>query len=424
MSGTARAQAPTAPGQATQTTALVKVFLDCGHCDTEFLKQNVAFVDYVRDRAVADVHVLVTMQGTGGGGLAWTLAFIGVGKSQGQDRSLSFTTASTATSDEQRKEFARVFKLGLVSYAAESAVFKELDVNWRRPVLTGESPAGGQAATRDPWHYWVFSVSGGANADGESRSNSRSYRMSFSANRTTEQWKISISSNRNTDRSAFEFDDGTKVTTRRQSWGLSTLTVKSLGPKWSVGVRAGASHSSFSNTDRSVHVRPGLEFNFFPYSESSRRSATVQYNAGPEHFKYREVTIFDKLSETVPRHDLSFSVGIREPWGSVNGHASVSQHLNNTRRWRGSVFLATDVRLFKGFSFNVFGGYDKIRDQIGLTKGGASTEDVLLRLRQLNTSYSYNFNVGLSYRFGSIFNSIVNPRFGGGGGEGMMMFFF
>lgn len=69
------------------------------------------------------------------------------------------------------------------------------------------------------------------------------------------------------------------------------------------------------------------------------------------------------------------------------------------------------MRLFKGFSFNVFAEYSKINDQISLRKADASQEEVLLRLRQLATGYSYSVNFGISYRFGSIYNSIVNPRF-------------
>jgi len=32
---------------------------------------------------------------------------------------------------------------------------------------------------------------------------------------------------------------------------------------------------------------------------------------------------------------------------------------------------------------------------------------------QLVTDYNYSFTLGLSYGFGSIFSSVVNPRFGG-----------
>ena len=54
---------------------------------------------------------------------------------------------------------------------------------------------------------------------------------------------------------------------------------------------------------------------------------------------------------------------------------------------------------------------DKIADQIGLKKQEASTEEVLLRLQQLATGYSYFVDFGITYSFGSIFNSTVNPRF-------------
>ena len=57
--------------------------------------------------------------------------------------------------------------------------------------------------------------------------------------------------------------------------------------------------------------------------------------------------------------------------------------------------------------------YSWIHDQLYLRKGSATTTSVLLRQQALKTSYSYYGNVGLNYTFGSIFNNIVNPRFGG-----------
>jgi hypothetical protein len=41
---------------------------------------------------------------------------------------------------------------------------------------------------------------------------------------------------------------------------------------------------------------------------------------------------------------------------------------------------------------------------------------VLLRLRELQSGFEVSFSVGLSYSFGSLFNNVVNPRFGRGGG--------
>ncbi|CAN5874922.1 hypothetical protein BH18ACI5_BH18ACI5_26540 [soil metagenome] len=39
-------------------------------------------------------------------------------------------------------------------------------------------------------------------------------------------------------------------------------------------------------------------------------------------------------------------------------------------------------------------------------------EEILLRLRELQSGYEYEISFGISYSFGSIFSSIVNPRFG------------
>ncbi|MBA2671194.1 MAG: hypothetical protein H0U67_12545, partial [Gemmatimonadetes bacterium] len=54
------------PESATQDA--LRIFLDCNGpgCDFDFFRTEITFVDYVRDRADADVHVLVTTQGTGG----------------------------------------------------------------------------------------------------------------------------------------------------------------------------------------------------------------------------------------------------------------------------------------------------------------------------------------------------------------------
>jgi hypothetical protein len=60
---------------------------------------------------------------------------------------------------------------------------------------------------------------------------------------------------------------------------------------------------------------------------------------------------------------------------------------------------------------NFGGSAARIRDQLYLRAGEATDEEILLRRRQLATSYRYSMFVGVGYTFGSIFNNIVNPRF-------------
>ena len=54
----------------------------------------------------------------------------------------------------------------------------------------------------------------------------------------------------------------------------------------------------------------------------------------------------------------------------------------------------------------------RIRDQLSLPARDATSEEILLRLRELESGYQFNFQVSLTYTFGSIFSSVVNPRFG------------
>ena len=39
-------------------------------------------------------------------------------------------------------------------------------------------------------------------------------------------------------------------------------------------------------------------------------------------------------------------------------------------------------------------------------------EEILLRLRELQSGYEVEAQFGVRYTFGSIFNNVVNPRFG------------
>ena len=55
-------------------------------------------------------------------------------------------------------------------------------------------------------------------------------------------------------------------------------------------------------------------------------------------------------------------------------------------------------------------------DQLYVPFEELTDEELLTGVRQAATDKRYFIFVGLSYRFGSIFNNIVNNRFPGGGG--------
>lgn len=63
-----------------QQTEALRVFLDCQtfFCDFDHFRREIAFVNWMRDRQDAQVHILGTGQGTGGGGREFTFTFIGL----------------------------------------------------------------------------------------------------------------------------------------------------------------------------------------------------------------------------------------------------------------------------------------------------------------------------------------------------------
>jgi hypothetical protein len=427
----ATAQEPAAPADA------VNLFFDCqapGCYDLDYLRREVSFVNWVRDREAADVHVLVTAQGTGGGGQFFTLDFIGLRGFEGEDQQLTHSTPGDATTDEQRGGTAEMLKVGLVRYVAGTSAAARLRVSLAgAPGGAGEpgpggapggpegGPPGAVSQTDDPWDFWNFRINWDGYINGEA-----TYRQSFTygqfeADRTTEAWKLNLGVDFNRNVQKFEIDDEDEpsgfrtVEETREDWGVSTTLVRSIGERWAVGLRTDAGSSTYYNQDYRIGAKPGVEFNFLPYSESSRRSITLQYLVGPNHWNYTFPTIFEETSETRVQESLTARVALIEPWGRWTTSLTAAHYLHDTSKSNVTLSGNFNIRLFRGFSIRMGGNYSWIRDQLYLSAGSATQEEILLRQTQLETSYRYFTNFGIEYRFGSIFNNVVNPRFGPGG---------
>lgn len=382
------------------------------------MRTEIPYVDYVRDRTDASLHVLVTTQPTGSGGSEYTLNFIGLRDFAGISDTLKFVSQQNSTPDDRRKGIARMLKLGLVRYLARMPSAERLQISYSP--LSSIETAAAAASRRDPWNFWVFRTRASGNFSGESSQRFTNLNGSVSANRVTKAWKINNSVNLNYSESRFTFNNGEEFRSYSRSYGFSELVVKSLTEHWSVGQRASLTSSTFQNMKRAIRFAPAVEYNFYPYSQSTRKQLTLQYSAGINSFRYRDTTIFEKISEVRPNQTLTASISTTQPWGSMSGSVEGATYLDDFTKRRLVLFNSLNARLFKGFSFNMFGSVSLLRDQLYLARGGATDEEILLQRRQLSTSYSYFAGVGLTYTFGSIFNNVVNPRFEGPNGQ----FFF
>ncbi len=397
------------------TARPIRLFLDCQHeCDMEFTRTEIPWVDHVRDRADADVHVLVTTRSTAASAREFTLTFIGLKEFASLSDTLVTVSPESDSQDRRRRVVTEALKRGLVRYVARRPGSERLTITYAAPAGT---PGAGAAPARDKWNLWVFRTRANGYFNGEESSRSINLNGSVSANRISPAWKANLSLDGNYGENNFTFQDGTKFNSYSRGYGARELMVKSMGPHWSAGQRASISASTYQNMQLAFRFAPAVEYNVFPYAESTRRQLRLQYAIGATHFRYEDTTIFDKIRETRGDHSLLASLDMRQPWGSVSISLEGAALLDDPKKNRVRFNPEFDVRLFRGLSLNLFGYVSLLRDQLYLAKGGATDEEVLLRRRQLATSYQYFVGAGLSYTFGSIYNNVVNPRFGNSGGN-------
>jgi hypothetical protein len=392
------------------------VFLDCHTrlCDFSHFRREITFVNWVRDRQDADVHLLVTQQRTAGGGSRLTLTLIGLRELAGHSDTLFVVTGADDTYEEERAELTRVLALSLVPYVWRSDVFRRLSLDYAQAV---DLPAaGGLQEIYDPWDYWVFRIGVRGSMEGESQERFLSGRASFDASRITEDLKLEFEADASGNRSEFDFvdvDEGIDTTyvSVRNFYGFEALAVWSLGQHWSVGGLADISRSSTRNLDLGIQAGPAVEYNIFPYDESTYRRLTFQYVLGVAAANYADTTIFDLTAEVRPAHALEVEVGVQQPWGTIHASLDAFQYLHDLTKHSVSLGGGINIRVVRGLDFNVGGFFARIKDQLYLSKVGLTPEEVLLRQRERGTDFRFGVDLGLSFRFGSKFNNVVNPRF-------------
>lgn len=403
MAGSARAQND---GQAPPARGQLRLYLDCRtSCDGDFVRTELPFLDHVRDIAEADVHVLVTTQQTGAGGNAYTMKFIGRNTFRGLDDELGYATPADATPDVKRRALVAHLSLGLGRYLARTE-----DAGRLRLTAPGTG-APAPALRADRWNYWVFSLSGNGYLSGEHLQRYFSGYGYLTANRITPQWKTRLTVNGSYNENRFDMGDGSIVLSASRQYGVGILQVRSLDAHWSAGFIAGGDTYTYANRRLGLSAAPALEYDVFPYAQSTRRQLALRYAVGPGYVRYKETTIYERDHEAIPMHELVAQLTTKQPWGSTNVTLTGNQFLSHLKQYSLGGYGSLSVRIAKGLSAQGSLDLTMLRNQRGLPRGNATTEEILLRRRELETAYRYWSSFGLSYSFGSMLNNVVNSRF-------------
>ena len=136
-----------------------------------------------------------------------------------------------------------------------------------------------EVITSDRWNSWVFNASVNGFLTGQKTYNSNQIFGGISARRITPDWKIDLDLNMNLNIDNFEIDDQV-INSVNNSRSFETLLVRSINDHWSAGGELEIESSTFSNYKLKTTVMPGIEYDIFPYSESTRRQRRLLYRAG------------------------------------------------------------------------------------------------------------------------------------------------
>lgn len=380
-----------------------KVFIDARRMDMDYVRKEVHFVNYVNDRMQSDIFILVTMIKTGGRGNEYTLTFIGKNEFEGRNDTLIYNSLSTDTEDNIRKGFVKTLKLGLIPYMLDTPLVNFFDVKFNSSASNNK--------IKDKWDYWVFRTRLRGSLSGEEFRSFYYISGEIDADRITEDWKLRFGADANYDEDNYRYPDTDAYLSFSRRLAAHIQIVKSISDHWSFGVYSGFFSSTYRNIKENYNIGPAIEYNYFPYSESTYKEIRFSYSLSYNYNIYFEETIYSKLEETLFRQHFNINSEFKQPWGQIDLAAGYSSYLHDVSKNRVRLYSDVSVNLFEGFQFSFGVGYSMIHDQISLPVRDLDLDEILLRRNEIATQYNYWLRYGISYTFGSIYNNIVNTRF-------------
>jgi hypothetical protein len=398
------------PASDTLRKGAVKIFLDCQSCDMNYIRQQITFVNFVRDVKEAQVFILITQQNAGSGGSQYTFTFQGLDTFKGMNDTLVYTSSPDETSTIVREKVTNMLKMGLMKYVARTPVFSEIEI-----IHNSEME---QEQVVDRWNNWVFTLSTQPQFQSEESNKQLNLMNGINITKVTPDIKFEIELDQFYNQRRVIEDEVFDTTYVTNEFRGDNLFVKSLGDHWSVGTKWNIISSTRENYNFRTAFLPSIEYDLFPYSEATHRQLRFLYSVGPQYNNYIDSTIYNQVKEILFKQELNIAFQIQEKWGSVNLALLGSAYFNDLSKNRFELISSLNLRIFKGLTLQINGSVAYINDQINLKKGGISDADRLLQLRELSTQYRIQGGIGLTYTFGSIYNNVVNPRFGFGGGGG------
>jgi len=385
----------------------LSVFLDVpSYIDVDFIRQEIPVVEYVRDRAQAHVHIMMSLHRSGATGFTYSISFIGRGVHQDKSFELSYWAPSSNTSYETRKGYTEKIKMGLVPFMAATPLADRVAINFNKTHIEIQDA---DMIDHDPWNSWVIEVYGAGTFSSEETRSSLHFRYGVFADRITKESKVRMRPYGNYVQRNYKTNNGT-ITSVSVRGGWDSYYIKSIADHWGLGFFGNIFISTFHNLDFSTEVSPAIEYSLYPYEEATRRSITLSYKVGAGYYDYVEETVFDKTEEFLYGQALVLSADFRQQWGNIRAGLTGFHHFHDFRSNRAELSGIFNLRILEGLSLNLAGSFNLINDLAAIPKSSLSLEEILLEQRRRASSYQFSGNLGLSYTFGSRITGVFNPR--------------
>ncbi len=279
----------------------LRFFLDC-YCDIDYIRREIPYVNYVRDVREAQVYALITQQSAGSGGHEYTIAFEGQHEFRNMNDTLRFTSMPDDTQDRIRSEQLKLLKMGLMRYVAHTPLYREIDISHSEMLEDQE--------VTDRWNNWVFELNFSPWFEGEETYKEIYLENSVRVMKVTEAWKMEFDFDHEYESVTYDYED-TSYTAYQSGQDLENLIVKSINEHWSAGGALNFSSSTFSNYKFQVEIIPAIEYNIFPYHESTRRQLRMLYGIGYSSNFYKDTTIYGMIREGLFEHTFMMAYEVR-----------------------------------------------------------------------------------------------------------------
>ena len=229
---------------------------------TDFIRNEIPIINYVRDPQDAQVHIIITFQETGAGGTEYSFFLIGQHDFAGMVDTVKYQSSPDDTDEKIMDGQISVLKMGLMRYIMQTSLSNNVRISFTEQEQEGVS--------NDSWNNWVISFFMGGSLRGEKSTKLSNIWGGFAVEKVTEDWKIEIVPDMGYTVQKFKTLEG-DITSIRRLISFDALIVKSIGEHWSVGGQALFGSFSYSNFKLKTYILPGIEFDIFPYAESTRK---------------------------------------------------------------------------------------------------------------------------------------------------------